>query len=56
MAKQICLKDGLYEKIKKEKGEKSFSDFIKEMVTESVSERLKKIEDYLKRNSEGEFK
>jgi predicted CopG family antitoxin len=44
--KTIMIRDDVYNKLAKIKGNKSFSDIIEELIEESISLRRKKIEKY----------
>jgi predicted CopG family antitoxin len=44
--KTIMIRDDVYNKLPKIKGNKSFSDIIEELIEESISLRRKKIEKY----------
>jgi predicted CopG family antitoxin len=44
--KTIMIRDDVYNKLARIKGDKSFSDIIEELIEESISLRRKKIEKY----------
>jgi predicted CopG family antitoxin len=44
--KTIMIRDDVYNKLARIKGNKSFSDIIEELIEESISLRKKKIEKY----------
>jgi predicted CopG family antitoxin len=44
--KTIMIRDDVYNKLARIKGNKSFSDIIEELIEESISLRRKKIEKY----------
>jgi Uncharacterized ACR, COG1753. len=55
--KTIMIRDDVYNKLARIKGDKSFSDIIEELIEESISLRRKKIEKYfgiLKEEEEAE--
>jgi predicted CopG family antitoxin len=57
--KTIMIRDDVYNKLARIKGNKSFSDIIEELIEESISLRRKKIEKYfgiLKDNEAKELK
>jgi predicted CopG family antitoxin len=54
--KTIMIKDDVYRKLNEIKGDKSFSDIIKELIEESLSLRKKKLKKYFGILSEEEAK
>jgi len=54
--KAIMIRDDVYRKLNKIKGNKSFSDIIEELIEESLSLRRKKLEKYFGILSEEEAK
>jgi predicted CopG family antitoxin len=54
--KTIMIRDDVYRKLNKIKGNKSFSDIIEELIEESLSLRKKKLEKYFGILSEEEAK
>jgi len=54
--KTIMIRDDVYNKLARIKGDKSFSDIIEELIEESISLRRKKIEKYFGILKEEELK
>jgi len=54
--KTIIVRDDVYRKLNKIKGDKSFSDIIEDLIDESLSLRKKKLEKYFGILSEEEAK
>ena len=63
MARQVSLSEEVYSHLKQNKGNSSFSDFIKGLYTSktnpneiaSIWKKIKKIEDYITQRSGGQY-